>query len=177
MSNTEITDWQLNQEKKKPRSSCYDLVEHPERIKPLGDSLLSLDLEQIDEYLTKIIRGLNKKTETVVIEDLKNCSKKISDTIETANFFMEQLIFHKIEFKGYLFFLERQMSVNITKGLRVVRNLREKGFSSLTPIAKSLVVDLDQVRQIVLTKDLAQLKESLENYRTAIARNRHKTIP
>jgi len=88
---------------------------------------------------------------------------------------MEQLVYHKVEFEGCLFFLERQVSAIIIKGLRVVRYLKEKGFSTLTPMAKSIVVDLDQIRKIISGKDLIQLKESLENYRTVIAQNRHQT--
>ncbi len=42
-------------------------------------------------------------------------------------------------------------------------------------MAKSIVVDLDQIRKIISGKDLIQLKESLENYRTVIAQNRHQT--
>ena len=158
-------------ESKKPEPSRYDLVEHPEGIESLGNSLLSLGIERIGESLTKIIRRLRQKTEPVVNEELRNCSKEIASAIDTASLFAEQLRYHRIEFKGYLFFLERQMSSNITKGLRVIWSLREKGFSSLTPIAKSLIVDLGQVRKIVLTKNLAQLEESLTNPSTLLARN------
>jgi hypothetical protein len=153
MSDIEV-NCQPSQEDRKPESSCYDLDEHPEGIESLGDSLLSLDIEQIGESLTKVLKDLNKKTESVVKEELRDCSKKIADTIETANFFEEQLIYHKTKFEGYLFILDQQMSTNITKGLRVAQKFGEKGFSSLTPIAKLLVVDLNQIRNIVLTKDL-----------------------
>ncbi len=162
-------------ESKKLGSSCYDFAEHPEGIEPLRDSLLSLDIEQIGESLTKIIRGLRQKTEPMVIEELRDCSKRFAGAIDTASIFAEQLRYHRIEFKGYLFFLERQMSSNITKSMRVISSLRERGFSSLTPIAKLIIGDLSQVRKIVLAKNLAQLEELLTNPRTLLARNRHKT--
>jgi hypothetical protein len=115
------------------------------------------------------------KLTSKVIRSLKNVSKETLKTIDSIKLMVEQAIYHKAEFRGFSTLTEQQIRNNMNTALRVVRNIEQKGFMSIIPKAESIATELDQLRKLVSTRDLEQLREALGNSQVLIARNRHKT--
>ena len=115
------------------------------------------------------------KSTSKVIRSLENVSKETLKTIDSIKLMVEQAIYHKAEFRGFSSLTEQQIRNNMNTALRVVRNLEQKVFMSIVRKEESIATELDQLRKLVSTRDIEQLREAVGNSQVLIARNRHKT--
>jgi hypothetical protein len=171
MSTILTKEGSLEQEIEGPKSSIYDLVDHPTGTVPLGNLTLSLHLDTIKKKLEKVFSRIRGKSTSGVTRSWENVSKETLETIDSIEFLVEQTIHHEAEFKGFSSLTQQQVRNNMNTALRVVRNLEQKGFISTIPKAESMVTELDQLRKLVFTKDLMQLKEVLGDSQVLFARN------
>jgi hypothetical protein len=125
---------------------------------------------QTQEHLKDILKELTLKMRTITDKeterDLKKGLKVTGDITSELSRFVRQGLEQKRMFKGFLGTLIETKNLALIKLiLEVIKELKERSSlsSSLFPIAKEILRELQKIQAIIYIKELEQMETSLIN--------------
>jgi hypothetical protein len=138
-----------------------------------GD-LISYEQEQLDKILDSIILEIKPtfKPEEIV-ERIQKAVKITEDIISTIERFIEDAILAEEGlFAGFHEDLQKDAEKSVVKTLDIAVKFRENNSLSLVPIIRDLTTRIEWIEFILSRTSIEQMKNALEDRKTAITSNR-----
>lgn len=126
---------------------------------------MSHEIEILDQKLVETISIIENIPENTIISQLKKCFEHVDNMIVYANQFINQA--QSVKMKHFIRFysLYDRIRHSMMSTLTIINSLRKRNLFQMVPLVKDLTLDLDEIKVLVSSTTLEQVKEVLEGYR------------
>ncbi len=136
------------------------------KIKGKYCAFITHEQEALAETLNSLNSEIEIGSEDIIIEKLKRCFKSVDNIIAQTNWFLNECLSLTDTSSHSLHYPEMHEEAKriIRQALALVSKLRKKSLFSLIPLAKDLVIDLDDIKILVSKTTIGQANDTMEGY-------------